>query len=1407
MGKSLRCLPVLMLVALACSTSPDAVTGDVTVDANVEFVSSETVLPDAAVDPALDLAVDDTLEPQEVTLDLPDLYFDLSLDLGPLPGELGYPCVGPDQCDSGFCIYTPDGQQCTVNCLEDCPMGWQCLQHQPSLPDEVYICAPVQMNLCKPCGKNSDCLTNGVDLGDKCVGYGGAGAFCGGTCMGNSDCPGGYECKQVLDVWGSESSQCVLEEGECACQAWFVDEGASTTCENSNQHGICAGLRVCAPQGLTACDASVPAKELCNGQDDDCDDEVDEEAGGASCYVENQFGACPGTYACSDGESVCDAEDPKPETCDGVDNNCDGKTDEGYPDSDGDGVADCLEFDKDGDGVMDVDDNCPNDQNPGQEDFDLDMAGNACDPDDDNDLTADEEDCGPLDPEVNPDADEVCNGKDDDCDQLIDEGFPDSDADALANCIDDDDDNDTFPDLADCAPEDNLIYPGAEEVCDGKDNDCDFDVDEGFSDIDGDGAADCVDSDQDGDDIPDDIDNCPKVENELQEDQDGDGTGDACDPDPDGDGIPEGVDNCPGLSNPGQKDLDGDGQGDPCDEDVDGDELIDEEDNCPLVSNPEQEDSDEDGVGDACDEDQDGDGDPDATDCAPDNPYVSQSADEECDGLDNNCNGQVDEGFKDSDLDGLRDCVDPDDDNDGDFDPSDCMPMNAAVYTGAPEICNGIDDDCNELVDDELGKLVCGKGQCFHTVDACVDGVVQVCDPQTGATVEVCDGMDNDCDGLQDEDLGVVFCGTGTCYHAEAACEGGKPTQCDPLAGAEEEICDAADNDCNGKVDDDLGTTTCGLGECLHTLANCLGGVPQQCDPLDGAKGELCDGLDNNCDGKVDEGYPDLDQDGEPDCTDQDDDADGDPDITDCAPGNAAVHHQAQEICDGIDNNCIGGVDEEDADGCQSYFADNDGDGHGMGVAKCLCEATGLYKALVDDDCNNLNPWVFPGATELCDGSDNDCDQEVDEDGATGCSWFFADADADGFGSGDPTCVCQAPGQGWSVLSGDCNEEDSEIHPGALELCDEQDNDCDQEVDETFDLDTDAQNCGLCEFVCQPNNATGKCEEGKCLVELCLDGYSDCNTIASDGCEVQTSQDTSNCGFCKLVCNVPNAMPLCVNGTCQVGQCDDHWADDDGIPDTGCEEPIFGVVEEDPALTCYQILEFDPLSESGVYWLDPHENGAPFQAYCDMSTDGGGWTLVEMQAGGTTLDATYWSASERNVSALTQFANDPNVAARLGATEINALFKHSQGHVQHRYNNNTPGFMLTDVFGSATPSIVSGGTMDIAKALRGKSGHVGGFCDFYNGQGFTCCNNNGAGMDWRRYNSYKTDNLWCTGVHTYSNNGCNSNTIHGPLGDSYGCNKGGQRTIEGHMWWWYGQGGVPCAGYAQYGCYGSRWIK
>jgi hypothetical protein len=173
-------------------------------------------------------------------------------------------------------------------------------------------------------------------------------------------------------------------------------------------------------------------------------------------------------------------------------------------------------------------------------------------------------------------------------------------------------------------------------------------------DSDGDGLGDACDTcphlanapqtDTDGDGVGDACDNCPAVKNPTQLDTDQDGKGDACDPDVDGDGVLNAADNCPLVANAGQADGDGDGVGDACDvcpakpnadqKDTDGDGKGDVCDDCPAIANPTQTDTDGDGVGDACDScpqlsapqtDTDADGHGDACDNCPTIPNADQS--------------------------------------------------------------------------------------------------------------------------------------------------------------------------------------------------------------------------------------------------------------------------------------------------------------------------------------------------------------------------------------------------------------------------------------------------------------------------------------------------------------------------------------------------------------------------------------------------------------------------------------------------------------------------------------------------------------------------------------------------------------------------------------------------------------
>ncbi|MCA9649271.1 MAG: hypothetical protein KC501_05145 [Myxococcales bacterium] len=171
------------------------------------------------------------------------------------------------------------------------------------------------------------------------------------------------------------------------------------------------------------------------------------------------------------------------------------------------------------------------------------------------------------------------------------------------------------------------------------------------------------------------------------------------------------------------------------------------------------------------------------------------------------------------------------------------------------EVCDAVDNDCDGDLDEDLGTTQCGLGPCLHEQDNCVLGMEQLCDPLDGATPEICDLVDNDCDGDIDEGLGdeTQSCGVGQCEHTVSACEGGAVPPCDPFEGASPEVCDDIDNDCDGATDEGLPDITCGCGACEHTIASCINGFPQVCDPFEGASPEICDGIDNDCDCIVDE--------------------------------------------------------------------------------------------------------------------------------------------------------------------------------------------------------------------------------------------------------------------------------------------------------------------------------------------------------------------------------------------------------------------------------------------------------------------------------------------------------------------------------------------------------------------------
>ena len=181
-------------------------------------------------------------------------------------------------------------------------------------------------------------------------------------------------------------------------------------------------------------------------------------------------------------------------------------------------------------------------------------------------------------------------------------------------------------------------------------------------------------------------------------------------------------------------------------------------------------------------------------------------------------------------------------------------------------------------------------------------------------------------------------------------------------------------------------------------------------------------------------------------------DADGDgysPDDGDCDDENADVFPGQDELCDDIDNDCDGAIDDDPIDASTWYF-DGDQDGHGDPFNTAVsCEP---YTNFVDvgDDCDDARDYVSPSAPELCDGLDNDCDDEIDEDVAPeDADTFYIDVDGDGYGSPDETIqACGAP-SGYSDTDDDCDDEDPGVNPGAADATsDGVDNDCDGSTDE-----------------------------------------------------------------------------------------------------------------------------------------------------------------------------------------------------------------------------------------------------------------------------------------------------------------------------------------------------------------------
>ena len=447
-------------------------------------------------------------------------------------------------------------------------------------------------------------------------------------------------------------------------------------------------------------------------------------------------------------------------------------------------------------------------------------------------------------------------------------------------------------------------------------------------------------------------------------------------------------------------------------------------------------------------------------------------------------------------------------DGDGYNENVDCNDDHVGIYPGAPERCDGLDNDCDNQVD-ELGSE--GEVRWYLDIDrdgygADADTVITACSaPGSGNyasalgdcddedanannfAMERCDDLvDNDCDGHINESdantdpdtLGYWFIdadgdGYGEPFRSQAACErplddnpwvsnGSDCDDADPqthpdaaeLEGSLAGLC-TRDFDGDGFGEGSPGRPYVAGTDCDDTQASVFPRVPADCDGPEDPPCDICDGVDTDCTGGPETDEVDTDGDFFVTCDTTESVWLGDPTVRgggDCAPGNPLIFPGAPELCNEADDDCDDTIDEDDALDAATFSLDHDGDGYGDGVTTATaCTPPSGYVLLTSStsiDCDDTDSTVSPDAAELCNSVDDNCDGTTDEQSALDALTWYVDSDGDGYGGAVVLgTACEAL-TGGAADSTDCDDGNPLVSPAATETCTGVDDDCDGLVDD-----------------------------------------------------------------------------------------------------------------------------------------------------------------------------------------------------------------------------------------------------------------------------------------------------------------------------------------------------------------------